>query len=152
MRAPVLTLKRARTLRRKMTLPEVLLWERIRGGRLNGLRFRRQHPIGPYILDFYCASARLAVEIDGAVHDHQSQWTHDKRRNRWLGENHISVLRTPATEILNDEAIEALLASIAQAATPSTAGVYPRAGLRPDPGGGPPPPRFARRRNLWRDC
>jgi very-short-patch-repair endonuclease len=44
MRAPVLTLKRARKLRRKMTLPEVLLWERIRGGRLNGLRFRRQHP------------------------------------------------------------------------------------------------------------
>jgi len=58
MREPILTLKRARKLRRKMTLPEVLLWERIRGGRLNGLRFRRQHPIGPYILNFYCASAR----------------------------------------------------------------------------------------------
>ena len=66
MRASVLTLKCARKLRRMMTLSEVLLWERIRGGRLNGLRFRRQHPIGPYILDFYCASGRLAVEIDGA--------------------------------------------------------------------------------------
>jgi very-short-patch-repair endonuclease len=147
MRAPVLTLNRARQLRREMTLPEVLLWEQIRGGRLNGLRFRRQHPIGPYILDFYCASARLAVEIDGAGHDHESQWAHDKRRDRWLGENRIRVLRTPARDILNDEAIEDVLASIAQAAAPSTAGVYPRAGLRPDPGGGPPPPRFARRRN-----
>src|SRR3984957_9538215 len=115
MRAPVLTLKRARQLRREMTLPEVLLWEQIRGGRLNGLRFRRQHPIGPYILDFYCASARMAVEIDGAGHDHESQWTHDNRRDRWLGEK--------------------VLASIAQAAAPSTAF------------GGPPPPRFARRRN-----
>jgi very-short-patch-repair endonuclease len=121
MRAPVLTLKRARQLRREMTLPEVLLWEQIRGGRLNGLRFRRQHPIGPYILDFYCASARMAVEIDGAGHDHESQWTHDKRRDRWLGENRIRVLRTPARDILNDEAIKDVLASIAQAAAPSTA-------------------------------
>ena len=135
MRAPVLTLKRARQLRCEMTLPEVLLWEQIRGGRLNGLRFRRQHPIGPYILDFYCTSARLAVEIDGAGHDHESQWAHDKRRDRWLGENRIRVLRTPARDILNDEAIEDVLASIAQAAAPSTAF------------GGPPPPRFARRRN-----
>src|ERR1700722_16471011 len=116
MRAPILTLKRARKLRRKLTLPEVLLWERIRGGRLNGLRFRRQHPIGPYILDFYCPSARLAVEIDGAGHDHESQWAHDKRRDRWLGENRIRVLRTPARDILNDEAIEGVISSIAQAA------------------------------------
>ena len=136
MRAPVLTLKRARKLRRNMTLPEVLLWERIRGGRLNGLRFRRQHPIGPYNLDFTCASARFAVEIDGPVHDHESQWTHDKRRDLWLGENRIRVLRTPASDILNDEAIEGVLASIEQAAAPSTAF------------GGPPPPRSARRRNL----
>ena len=130
MRAPVLTLKRARQLRREMTLPEVLLWERIRGGRLNGLRFRRQHPIGPYILDFYCTSARLAVEIDGAGHDHESQWAHDKRRDRWLGENRIRVLRTPARDILNDEAIEGVISSIAQAAAPSTASRSPSPALR----------------------
>jgi very-short-patch-repair endonuclease len=135
MRAPILTLKRARKLRRKLTLPEVLLWERIRGGRLNGLRFRRQHPIGPYILDFYCASAHLAVEIDGAGHDHESQWAHDKRRDRWHWENRIRALRTPARDILNDEAIEGVISSIALAAAPSTAF------------GGPPPPRFARGRN-----
>ena len=139
MPAPVLTLKRARKFRRTMTLPEVLLWERIRGGRLNGLRFRRQNPIGPYILDFYCASARVAVEIDGAGHNHESQWAHDKRRDRWLGENRIRVLRTPARDILNDEAIEGVVVSIADAAAPSTAGVYPRVGLRPDPGAVPLP-------------
>jgi very-short-patch-repair endonuclease len=136
MRAPVLTLKRARKLRREMTLPEALLWERIRGGRLNGLRFQRQHPIGLYILDFYCALAHLAVEIDGAAHDHESRWVHDKRRDRWLGENRIRILRAPARDILNEEAIENMLVTIAQAAAPSTTF------------GGPPPPRFARRRNL----
>jgi very-short-patch-repair endonuclease len=130
MRAPILTLKRARKLRRKLTLPEVLLWERIRGGRLHGLRFRRQHPIGPYILDFYCPSTRLAVEIDGTGHDHESQWAHDKRRDRWLGENRIRVLRTPARDILNDEAIEGVISSIAQAAAPSTASRSPSPALR----------------------
>ena len=78
----------------------------------------------------------MAVEIDGAVHDHESQWTHDKRRDGWFGENRIRVLRTPARDILNDEAIEGALASIPLAAAPSTAF------------GGPPPPRFARGRNL----
>ena len=97
MRAPVLTLKRARKLRREMTLPEALLWERIRGGRLNGLRFQRQHPIGPYILEFYCALAHLAVEIDGAAHDHESRWVHDKRRDRWLGENRIRIFASAST-------------------------------------------------------
>jgi len=52
MRSPILTLKRARTQRRKMTLPEIILWGELRGAALNGLRFRRQHAIGPYILDF----------------------------------------------------------------------------------------------------
>ena len=56
MRAPTLTIKRAKTARRRMTLPEVVLWSDLRGGRLGGLRFRRQHPIGPVILDFYLPS------------------------------------------------------------------------------------------------
>src|SRR3954469_10158826 len=69
MRAPLLTFKRARALRRAMTLPEVLLWQALRGGQVGGLRFRRQHPIGHYVLDFYCPALRLAVEVDGAAHD-----------------------------------------------------------------------------------
>ncbi|MEJ1968138.1 MAG: DUF559 domain-containing protein [Rhizomicrobium sp.] len=64
-RAPILTFKRARALRRKMTLPEILLWQQLRGRKLRGLSFRRQHPVGPYILDFFCASAALAIEVDG---------------------------------------------------------------------------------------
>ena len=61
MRAPILTQKRARTQRRKMTLPEVLLWGELRNGRLQGLRFRRQHPIGPKILEVYLPSHRPAL-------------------------------------------------------------------------------------------
>jgi very-short-patch-repair endonuclease len=118
----------ARKLRRTMTLPEVLLWEQLRGDRLNGLRFRRQHPIGPYILDFYCSSARLAVEIDGTGHEHPEQDDHDKRRDSWLTRNGVRVLRIAARDILNDEAMEGVLAHIADAAAPSTAF------------GGPPPP------------
>src|SRR5262249_17276328 len=67
MRAPALTFKRAHTLRRSMTLPEVILWQELRRSRFKRLRFRRRHPIGPYILDFFCSSARLAVEIDGSM-------------------------------------------------------------------------------------
>jgi Protein of unknown function (DUF559) len=64
MRAPNKAFSRARKLRREMTLPEIVLWQALGKGRLAGLRFRRQNPIGPYILDFYCPSARLAVEVD----------------------------------------------------------------------------------------
>lgn len=67
MDAPRETITRARDLRRKLTLPEVILWTALRGRHLDGRRFRRQHPFGAYILDFYCDEARLAVEIDGGV-------------------------------------------------------------------------------------
>jgi len=111
-----------------MTLPEVLLWEKLRGGRLGGLRFRRQHPTGPYILDFYCPAARLAVEVDGTVHESAQQTEHDARRDRWRSDTGIRVLRIPATDILNDERMEDVLVAIARAAALSTAF------------GGPPPP------------
>ena len=125
MRAPNLTLKRARRLRRKMTLPEVILWEQLRGARLDSLYFRRQHPIGPYILDFYCSSARIAVEVDGSGHSNDHQWMHDRRRDRWLSANNIRVIRVFATEVLNDELLEGVLARIAHAAAPSTASRSP---------------------------
>jgi very-short-patch-repair endonuclease len=118
MRASILTFKRARTLRRKMTLPEVLLWQELRGARLNGLRFRRQHPVGPYILDFFCPSSRLAVEVDGKLHDHPVQIQHDQRREEWLAEKGIKVLRIGAADILRDRNMESVLAYIAQAAGP----------------------------------
>jgi very-short-patch-repair endonuclease len=128
MRAPILTVKRARALRRRMTLPEVLLWQALRGGRAAGLRFRRQHPIGPYILDFFCPSARLAVEVDGATHDIAKQARRDERRDAWLAARNIRVLHVTAAEVLKADGMESVLLAIEQAAAPSTAC------------GGPPPP------------
>jgi len=111
-----------------MTLPEVLLWQALRSRHVGGLRFRRQHPVGPYILDFYCASARLAVEVDGSVHDSTEQIRHDERRNAWLASRHIKVLRFAAADVLKRDGLEFILSTIEQAAAPSTAF------------GGPPPP------------
>ena len=115
MRAPVLTLKRARKLRREMSLPEVALWMLLRRNSL-GLRFRRQHPIGPYILDFYCAPARLCVEIDGAARNNAAQVEHDERRTSWLNAEGIRVLRFVAADVLKDGALEGVMLAIAEAA------------------------------------
>ena len=132
MRAPKKTFGRAREFRRAMTLPEVVLWQALRKGRLADLRFRRQHPVGPYILDFYCPSACLAVEVDGSAHDTAAQFRHDKRRDVWLAKRSVQVLRITAREVLRDETLEGVLLSIEQAATPSTA----FGGPPPPPGGG----------------
>ncbi len=104
-----------------MTLPEVLLWQALRRGQLDGLLFRRQHPIGTYILDFYCPGARLAVEVDGASHDGVAQAEHDARRDLWLADQGVSVMRIPARDILSIEGRPDVLASIAAAAASSTA-------------------------------
>jgi very-short-patch-repair endonuclease len=86
MRAPDRTFERARELRRQMSLPEVVLWQALRNVRLAGLRFRRQHPIGPYILDFYCPAAHLALEVDGFAHDSIAEAYRDERRQAWLAQ------------------------------------------------------------------
>ena len=117
MRAPELTFSRARKLRRELSLPEVLLWDCLRKHGVAGLRFRRQHPIGPYVLDFYCASARLAIEVDGAHHDLPGQICHDTRRDTWLVGQGIRVMRIAATDILDDDALEGVLVIIAHIAS-----------------------------------
>ena len=61
-----------------MTPAETILWEKLRGRRLNGYKFRRQHPLGQFIADFCCSSARLIVELDGAVHDAQQEYDHER--------------------------------------------------------------------------
>ena len=81
-----------RGLRRAQTPAEIVLWGLLRGGRL-GVRFRRQYAVGPYVLDFYCASARLAVELDGAVHADDAAVVRDQARDAWLAERSIRVLR-----------------------------------------------------------
>src|ERR1700749_2836067 len=93
MPVPDLTLKRAKSLRRPMTPQELGLWLRVKNRQLGGFKFRRQHPIGPYILDFYCAEARLAGEIRGEAHWWPEQERHDARRDAYLGEIGIETLR-----------------------------------------------------------
>ena len=95
------TVDNARELRRALSPPEVALWQWLRQ-RPEGLKFRRQHPVGPYVLDFYCASAHLAIEIDGSGHDHAQQIAHDERRDHWLREQGIKVLRIKAVDVLTD--------------------------------------------------
>ena len=92
---------KARRLRRKMSLPEVILWDCLRQ-RPAGLKFRRQHPSGPYVLDFFCSDARLAVEIDGEGHARGDQPMRDARRNAWFHAAGIATLRIPARDVLDD--------------------------------------------------
>jgi very-short-patch-repair endonuclease len=81
---------------------------------LAGFKFRRQRPEGPYILDFYCVAAKLAVEIDGAAHDQPGQIAHDRRRTVWLMAQGIEVIRFQALSIRDN--LDAVLIAIREAA------------------------------------
>jgi very-short-patch-repair endonuclease len=78
-----------------MTLPEVLLWRVLRT-RPGGLKFRRQHPAGLYVLDFYCEAARKGIEIDGMAHDMADNPQRDRMRDALLATAEISIIRIPA--------------------------------------------------------
>jgi very-short-patch-repair endonuclease len=114
MDAPTLARDRARRLRAQMDLPEVLLWNQLRRRQLDGLHFRRQHPIGPYILDFYCDKARLAVEVDGYSHDVADRPRRDLRRDNWLASRGATTLRIAARDVL--KSMDDVLATISAAA------------------------------------
>jgi very-short-patch-repair endonuclease len=92
----------ARFLRRRLSLPEGLLWRAIKAGKADGLKFRKQHPIGPYVLDFYCHDASLCVEVDGASHGFGNRPELDARRDRWLAEKGIRTLRISASLVLDE--------------------------------------------------
>jgi len=92
---------RAREFRRSPTLPEGILWQQLRK-RPEGLKFRRQHPLGPYVADFYCAAAKLVVEIDGESHRMGDRPEIDARRDAWLRQQGLSVVRLAATDVLKD--------------------------------------------------
>jgi very-short-patch-repair endonuclease len=83
----------ARRLRRDETDVEARLWSKLRRAQIDGHSFRRQHPAGPYVLDFYCAELRLAIELDGGQHNETPQQTRDARRNEWLRGQGVTVLR-----------------------------------------------------------
>jgi very-short-patch-repair endonuclease len=119
-----------------MSLPEILLWQVLRG-RPAGLKFRRQHPTGPYDLDFYCNDARLAIEVDGQAHERGDRPERDAARDRWLGEKGIETMRIPAAEVLAD--LEAVIRGVIAEAIgrlPSSSPSSPRGGGPPPTGGG----------------
>ena len=103
---------RARQLRRDGTLPERILWRVLRGGRLAGLKFRRQYPIGPFVVDFYCHSVGLVVEVDGMSHDNRRE--EDDRRTEYLRQQGLRVFRVINDDVLEDS--EAVARGIARAA------------------------------------
>lgn len=91
-----------------MTATERLLWQRLRAGRLAGLHFRRQPIVAGFFPDFCCYQARLVVEVDGGVHDHQQEY--DRERDRILRSLGFRVLRVKSTEVEGD--IKAVLRRI----------------------------------------
>ncbi len=97
-----------------MTRPEVVLWISLKGGRLEGLKFRRQHPLGPYILDFYCHAARLCVEVDGEGHSFGNRPQKDQFRDAWLESVGVRTLRVSAATVLEDAdvALRMILATV----------------------------------------
>lgn len=110
MRSPIQT---ARLLRQRMTAEEKLLWRNLRGHRLAGYKFRRQHPIiyqkfekitGFYVTDFYCPSKKTIIELDGKIHEFEDQKEYDKARDKLISEFGIKILRIKNDELrkLND--------------------------------------------------
>ncbi len=119
----------ARKLRRQMSPPEVRLWVRLREVRP---QFRRQHPLGRYVLDFYCHAAQLVVEVDGCGHSMGDAPGHDERRDAWLAAKGLTVVRIAASDVLGDPGgIAEWLAVMAGARAPGPlrpSGTSPRGG------------------------
>ena len=101
-------LERARSLRSNQTEAEQRLWYYLRARRFSGLKFKRQKPVGNYIVDFVCFSPKLIVEVDGSQHAEQEQY--DDRRDRWLRNEGFIVPRFWNNQVLGDT--EAVLGSI----------------------------------------
>jgi very-short-patch-repair endonuclease len=124
------TFENATKLRKEQTSAEEILWDKLRRKQLSGFRFRRQHPIGKYIADFYCHKRKLAVEIDGTVHKKGEQVEHDNIRTAEMNSHGINVVR-----FTNDDIhfkMDQVLYTIAQAlASPPLQGRLGRGQGRP---------------------
>ncbi len=97
-------------LRNNSTKAEVLLWKQLSGSKINGLKFRRQHSIGRYILDFYCPEKRLGIELDGSAHGPDQRKEYDAKRQRFIETCSIVVLRFYNDQVINN--ISGVLTSI----------------------------------------
>ena len=105
---------RARSHRKTDTEAERHLWEELRGSRLNGFKFIRQLPIGPYFADFACRKCKLIVEVDGATHGEAHEVEHDEKRTRFLKEQGWSVLRVWNNDVftLRNEVCDTILLAL----------------------------------------
>ena len=101
MKATPASMRNAKALRRAMTLPEVLLWRLLRRSP-NGIKFRRQYAVGPYVADFYCPARKLVIEVDGFAHGTGTRGARDELRDQWLAGQGLEVMRLPAHEVLAD--------------------------------------------------
>ena len=109
---PKRTVKAARELRQPLTPAEAFLWQHLRGNQLDGWHFRRQHPVGRFIVDFFCAKAGLVIEVDGPIH--LKQQAYDQERTALLEEERgYHVIRFTNDEVMGD--IEGVLARIRKA-------------------------------------
>jgi len=97
---PVNRTERARSLRQSSGLAEDRIWARLRAGRLDGHKFRRQHPIGPYVVDFACDRLRLVIEVDGDVHSREDVRLKDARRQEVIEGLGWAVMRFTNDEVL----------------------------------------------------
>ena len=109
------TVNRARNLRRESTPAERKLWDALRNRQLDGMKFVRQEPVGPYIADLICRSEGLIIEVDGPTHDAPEAQAYDQRRTDWLQREGYKVLRFTNEDVFGD--LEPLLASIRLAPT-----------------------------------
>jgi very-short-patch-repair endonuclease len=102
---------RRRQLRSALTLAGARLWTALQSAKLKGRKFRRQHSVGPHVLDFYCSAEKLAVELDGAAHDHEAALLRDEARSKCLEELGIRVVRFENRSVI--ENLEGALSEIA---------------------------------------
>ncbi len=102
----------AKRLSQTMTKPEVWLWTRLRARHTDAIIFRRQHPVGRFVLDFYCVPARVAIEVDGEIHTRDHKRSSDAVRDAWLTEQGIYVHRIWAIDLLAapDDTADAVIA------------------------------------------
>jgi very-short-patch-repair endonuclease len=126
---------RAKSLRQTMTRAEMLLWRYIKAGHVDGLQFRRQAPMGAYIVDFVCHAAKIVIEVDGATHDFDSRLRQDRVRGRWLASRGYRVVRFTNDEVLSQ--LEGVVTVIRETAHARMRGAPPSLSL-PRKGGGNP--------------
>lgn len=133
--------ERAAELRAGMTAVERILWSELRGGKIDGFKFRRQHPLGPYVADFFCFEAALVVEVDSDWHAHPDRRRHDAGRDDWMRKRNIETLRVFARSVTKERraVVERIREVLRERAGASRSRRAPSC-RQAAPEGGPPPP------------